>query len=326
MSVVDDSRRADTDTGVKANAAADKGNEAPAKPRTAAVETPFQRFIATFFESAIATGALVVLTLIVLLAVFAPFFVPQNPYDLGQVDIMDSRQPPGGESLTGYTFWLGSDGAGRDLFSAILYGLRISLAVGVMSGLIAMVIGTAVGLTAAYAGGRVESLIMRIVDLQLSFPAILVALMLVTVLGKGIDKIMIALVTVQWAYYARTVRGTALVERQKEYVEAARCLGLSHARVVFSHIMPNCLAPLIVVVTVQTAHAIALEATLSFLGVGLPQTEPSLGLLISNGFEYMLSQKYWISFFPGIALLVTIVAINLVGDRLRDVLNPRLDR
>jgi peptide/nickel transport system permease protein len=208
----------------------------------------------------------------------------------------------------------------------MLYGLRISLTVGVMSGFLAMALGAAVGLLAAYAGGRTETLIMRVVDLQLSFPAILIALMLIAVLGKGVDKIVIALVAVQWAYYARTVRGTALVERRKEYVEAARCLGLSNARVVFGHILPNCLPPLIVVATVQTAHAIALEATLSFLGVGLPQTEPSLGLLISNGFEYMLSGKYWISFFPGIVLLVTIVVINLVGDQLRDVLNPRLKK
>jgi peptide/nickel transport system permease protein len=162
--------------------------------------------------------------------------------------------------------------------------------------------------------------------MQLSFPAILIALMLIAVLGKGVDKIVIALVTVQWAYYARTVRGTALVERRKEYVEAARCLGLSHTRILLKHILPNCLPPLIVVATVQAAHAIALEATLSFLGVGLPQTEPSLGLLIANGFEYMLSGKYWISFFPGFVLLLTILAINLVGDQLRDVLNPRLRR
>jgi peptide/nickel transport system permease protein len=175
-------------------------------------------------------------------------------------------------------------------------------------------------------GGRTESLLMRLVDLQLSFPAILIALILIAILGKGVDKIIIALVTVQWAYYARTVRGTALAEMSKDYVEAARCLGLSHARILFRQILPNVLPPLIVVATVQAAHAIALEATLSFLGVGLPRTEPSLGLLISNGFEYMLSGKYWISFFPGIVLLATIMAINLVGDQLRDVLNPRLKR
>jgi peptide/nickel transport system permease protein len=182
------------------------------------------------------------------------------------------------------------------------------------------------GLLAAYTGGKMEAFIMRVVDLQLSLPAILIALILVAALGKGVDKIIIALVVVQWAYYARTVRGSALVERRKEYVEAAQSLGLSHARVVFRHILPNCMAPVIVIFTVQTASAIGLEATLSFLGVGLPQTEPSLGVLISNGFQYMLSGRYWISFFPGVALLVTIVAINLVGDRIRDVLNPRLER
>jgi peptide/nickel transport system permease protein len=240
---------------------------------------------------------------------------------------MDSRLKPGTPASSGkYTHWLGTDGAGRDLVSAMLYGLRISLLVGVLSGLIAMAVGAAIGLIAAYVGGRTESLIMRIVDLQLSFPAILVALMLIAILGKGVDKIIIALVTVQWAYYARTVRGSALVESRKEYVEAARCLGLSSGRILFRHILPNCLPPLIVVVTVQTAHAISLEATLSFLGVGLPQTEPSLGLLISNGFQYMLSGDYWISFFPGLMLLATIVVINLVGDQLRDVLNPRLSK
>jgi peptide/nickel transport system permease protein len=290
-------------------------------------EAPFRRFVSEFVESPIATAALVVFALIVLLALLAPYITPQNPYDLGQVNVLDSRLPPGEVSMsTGMTFWLGTDGAGRDLLSGILYGLRISLAVGVLSGLLAMAIGSTVGLIAAYAGGRVETLIMRIVDLQLSFPAILIALMLVAVMGKGVDKIIIALVTVQWAYYARTVRGSALVERQKEYVEAARCLGLSHSRIVFRHILPNCLPPLIVVGTVQTAHAIALEATLSFLGVGLPQTEPSLGLLIANGYDYLLSGRYWISTYPGIALLLTIMSINLVGDQLRDILNPRLQR
>ncbi|MGG9999190.1 ABC transporter permease [Pseudovibrio ascidiaceicola] len=287
-------------------------------------DTPMSRFLSEFVESKVAVVAALLLFTIIMAALFAPWITPQNPYDLAQVSVLDARMEPGEQSFDGYTFWLGTDGAGRDLFSAILYGLRISLSVGVTSGIIALIIGMSVGLIAAYAGGRTETFIMRIVDLQLSFPASLVALMLLALMGKGVDKIILALVVAQWAYYARTVRGTALVERGKEYVEAVTCLGLSHARVLFLHIMPNCLPPLIVVGTVQTAHAIALEATLSFLGVGLPQTEPSLGLLIANGFEYVISGKYWISIFPGIALLVTVVAINLVGDQLRDVLNPRL--
>ena len=294
---------------------------APAK-----VATPFRRFVSDYCESKLATAAFIVFMVIGFIALFAPWLAPTDPYDLAQVSIMDSHQSPGSESLDGRLFWLGTDGMGRDLLSAIMYGLRISLGVGVMSGLIAMAIGCAIGLTAAYFGGRVDTVIMRIVDIQLSFPAILVALVLLAILGKGVDKILIALVTVQWAYYARTVRASALVERNREYVEAATCLALGHRRVLFRHMLPNCLPPLIVVVTVQTAHAISLEATLSFLGVGLPVTEPSLGLLIANGFEYMLSLKYWISVYPGVALLVTIVAINLVGDQLRDVLNPRLQR
>ncbi|WP_022726635.1 ABC transporter permease [Fodinicurvata sediminis] len=223
-------------------------------------------------------------------------------------------------------YWLGTDGQGRDMFSAIIYGLRISISVGVFSGALALVIGLVVGLTAAYAGGRIDALIMRIVDLQLSFPAILVALLLLAILGRGPDKVILALVIAQWAYYARTARSAGLVERSKEYIEAARCLALSRWRIVLRHMLPNCIPPMIVVGTVQVANAIALEATLSFLGLGMPQTEPSLGLLISNGFDYLLSGRYWISVFPGIALLVTIVAINLVGDRLREVLNPRMRR
>ena len=273
-------------------------NEAKTGESIVKVQTPFQRFVADYFESRIAMVAFSVLLVILFIGIFAPAISPTDPYDLALVDVMDSRLPPGTESFTGMTFWLGTDGAGRDLLSAIFYGLRTSLGVGVVSGLIALCIGGAVGLIAAYFGGKTETLIMRVVDLQLSFPAILVALVLVALLGKGIDKIIIALVVVQWAYYDRTVRGSALVERQKEYIEAATCLALSHRRIVFRHLLPNCLPPLIVVGTLQTAHAISLEATLSFLGIGLPITEPSLGLLIANGFEYMLSQKYWISFFP----------------------------
>jgi peptide/nickel transport system permease protein len=289
-------------------------------------ETPFRRFASQFLEDRVAVFGLVLLAVIVLLALLAPWISPQNPYDLAKVDLMDSRQRPGEIAGDGFRMWLGSDGVGRDLLSGILYGLRISLLVGVVSGVIAAAVGMSVGLVAAYAGGRVESILMRIVDLQLSLPTVLVALILVAMLGKGVDKIIFALVIVQWAYYARTVRGSALVERRKEYVEAALSLGLSDTRIIFRHILPNVIAPVIVIATVQTAHAIALEATLSFLGVGLPQTEPSLGVLIANGFQYLLSGSYWISTFPGVALLLTIVAINLVGDRLRDVLNPRLEK
>jgi peptide/nickel transport system permease protein len=212
------------------------------------------------------------------------------------------------------------------MVSAILYGLRTSFLVAVTSGFIAAAVGTAVGLAAAYYGGWIDALLMRTVDIKLSFPAILIALVLLAVFGQGTGKIVVALVVIQWAYYARTVRASALVERRKEYVEAAQCLALPQRRILFRHILPNCLPPLIVVGTIQIANSIALEATLSFLGVGLPITEPSLGLLIANGFEYILSGVYWISFFPGVALLVTIVSINLVGDRLRDVLNPRLQK
>lgn len=289
-------------------------------------ESPWRRFVAAYAQSRLAVAALVVLALIVSVGLAAPWVSPQNPYDLAQLDILDARLPPGEKSGTGMTFVLGSDDQGRDMLSAIFYGLRISLGVGISATLAAVGIGLSLGLIAAYAGGKTDSLIMRLVDLQLSFPAILVALVLLAVLGQGVDKVIIALIAVQWAYYARTVRSTALVERNKEYVEAARCLRLKPSRILFRHILPNCLPPLIVVATVQVAHAISLEAALSFLGLGLPITQPSLGLLISNGFSYLLSGKYWISFYPGVALLLTIMSINLVADHLRDVLNPRLAR
>jgi peptide/nickel transport system permease protein len=288
-------------------------------------ETPFRRILADFIANPTAVFGLVLLGAIVAAAIAAPLISPQNPYDLAQLDVMDGRLPPGA-STTGGTFWLGTDDQGRDMLSAIFYGLRISLTVGIVSTVVALALGLALGLAAAYFGGRTETVIMRIADIQLSFPAILIALILLAVLGQGMLKIIAALITVQWAYYARTVRSAALVEKRKEYIEAARCLALSPSRIVFRHLLPNCLPPLIVVATVQVAAAIALEATLSFLGLGLPITEPSLGLLIANGYQYLLSGKYWISFFPGVALLLTIVSINLVADQLRDVLNPRLQR
>jgi peptide/nickel transport system permease protein len=304
--------------------------EAPASiepsPKLDRGESLLRRHALEFLRSPSAVVGLVMLVLLVLLAIVAPWISPQNPYDLSQLDIMDNMLAPGEELASGVTAYLGTDDQGRDMLSAIIYGMRISLAVGASSVLIACVFGASVGVLAAYAGGRVESIVMRIVDLQLSFPAILVALVLLAVFGRGVDKVVIALVLVQWAYYARTVRGSALVEKRREYIEAARCLALPKSRIVFRHLLPNCLPPLIVVATVQVAHAIALESTLSFLGVGVPVTEPSLGMLIAKGYNYLLSGKYWISTFPGVALVLAIVAINLVGDRLRDVLNPRLSR
>ena len=290
-----------------------------------AIETPFRRFVRHFFSSKIATAGFIALLLIVLAALLAPLISPQDPYDLSRLDVMDSRLAPGQTSVDGsLKFLLGTDDQGRDMLSAILYGIRISVAVGVISTVIALLLGLALGLLAGYSGGRIESFIMRVADIQLSFPPILIALILLALTGQGVGKIIIALVAVQWAYYARTARSAALVERKKEYIEAAICLGLSPARIIFRHLLPNCLPPLIVIAALQVASAISLEATLSFLGLGLPVTEPSLGLLIANGFQYLLSGKYWISFFPGIALLATVVAINLVADQLRDVLNPRL--
>ncbi|HJV82030.1 ABC transporter permease [Noviherbaspirillum sp.] len=290
-----------------------------------APETPFQRFRRDFFASTTATIGLIALGLLIVVAVCAPLIAPQDPYDLMKLDIMDSRLEPGTPSADGaMVFVMGSDEQGRDILSAIMYGLRTSVLVGTTSTVIALGIGLCLGLTAGFAGGRVESLIMRIVDIQLSFPPILLALILLATSGPGVGKIILALVAVQWAYYARTARSAALVERRKEYIEAATALGLSSRRLVFRHLLPNCLPPVIVIAALQVASAISLESTLSFLGIGLPVTEPSLGLLIANGFQYLLSGKYWISLFPGLALLFTIVAINVVADQLRDVLNPRL--
>ncbi|KRD96365.1 peptide ABC transporter permease [Bosea sp. Root381] len=285
--------------------------------------TPLQRALRAFAGSRLAMLGLIALAAIVALAIAAPWIAPQNPYDLMQLDIMDGQLPPGSTAATGMTYWLGTDEQGRDMLSAILYGLRISLLVGFVSAIAAAAIGTTLGLVAAYSGGRTDNAIMRIVDLQLSFPTILVALMILAFLGKGVGNVILALVIVEWAVYARTARASALVQRRKEYVEAALSYGSSGLRVLFRHLLPNCLPPLMVIATVQVARAIALEATLSFLGLGVPVTEPSLGLLIANGYQFMLSGKFWISFYPGIALLVTVVAINLIGDRLRDVLNPR---
>ncbi len=287
---------------------------------------PSRELLQAFLASPSAVIGLVLLGICVVAAVFAPWIVPQNPYDLIQLDILDGQLPPGSVSAAGgYTYLLGTDDQGRDMFSAIVYGLRISLGVGVISALCAAVIGASLGLFAAYRGGRTEGAIMRLVDLQLSFPTILMALMILALLGKGVGNVVLALILAEWATFARAARGAGLVETRKEYIEASAVLGLPSWRILLRHLLPNCIPPLIVIATVQVARAISLEATLSFLGVGVPVTEPSLGLLISSGFQFMFSGLYWMSFYPGLALLLIIVAINLVGDRLRDILNPRRD-
>ena len=286
----------------------------------------FRNFWNDFSESKVALISFFIFIIILFIAVFAPIISPTDPYDLSTVSIMNSRLPPMSEDFAGNVYILGTDGAGRDMLSALFYGLRISLGVGVFSGIVALIIGSSLGISAAFFRGKYEMFVMRIVDIQLSFPSILVALIILAAFGKGDEKTIIALILVQWAYYARTARGTALVEMNKEYVDSARCMGFTNLRIMFKHILPNCMAPLIVVGTLQTAHAISLEATLSFLGLGLPMTEPSLGLLIGNGFEYMHTGDFWISIFPGVALLITVASINLVGDHLRDMFNPRLKK
>lgn len=292
----------------------------------AAAQSPARLLWAEFAESKLALVGLAVFTACVLAALFAPFITPQDPYNQAELVMFDARLAPGTVGSGGYPHVLGTDAQGRDLYSAIIFGLRTSLGVGVAAGGIALLLGTTVGLIAAFRGGLVEAGIMRLIDLQLSFPAILLALVLAAIMGQGVWQVVAALVAAQYAYYARTVHGAALAERRKDYVEAALGIPLSSRRVILRHLLPNALPPLIVVATVQVANAIAIEATLSFLGVGMPVTQPSLGTLIANGYQFMLSGRYWISVYPGLALLLVILSINLVGDRLRDVLNPRLRR
>lgn len=273
--------------------------------------------------SPLAVAAAAALLLIVLAGAAATVIAPQDPYDLAGLSLFDGRLPPLSRGADGNLYLLGTDDQSRDMLSAILYGLRTSLTVGLVATGAAALVGTPLGLLAAWKGGRVDGLVMRLVDLQLSLPAILVALALLAALGRGEGKIILALALVQWAVFARTARASAAVERQRDYVAAAQCLGLPARRVLFGHVLPNALPPITVIAAVEVAHAIGLEATLSFLGVGLPVARPSLGLLIANGFQYLLNGQYWISMFPGAALLALVFALNLVADRLREVLDPR---
>lgn len=283
----------------------------PIPPVAPLQETPQRRRILRQLRSRpSAKGALISLALLIITVLVAPMFAPQNPYNLLSLDIMDGRLAPGATNFDGsLTYWLGTDSQGRDMLSAILYGLRISMMVGLIAVGLSVLIGVTLGLLAAFRGGWVDTAVMRAVDFILGFPTILVALVLLAVVGRGIDKVIIALVVVQWAHYARIMRGRALQERRKEYIEAAHNLGYPAWRIMLVHLMPNCIGPILVFGTIQIATAITLEATLSFLGVGVPVTEPSLGLLIASGFEYLLSGDYWISIFPGIALLLLILFI-----------------
>ncbi|HVW94272.1 MAG TPA: ABC transporter permease [Devosia sp.] len=263
-----------------------------------------------------------------------PWWTVANPKD-GMVKITSADPLPRdfnfsvvaktADHPTDFVFRLGTDAFGRDMLSAILYGIRISVFVGIVAAGTALVIGTGLGLLAAWRGGVTDAIIMRAVDFMLGFPSILVGLAILAVLGSGVSKVVLAIVIVQWSYYARTSRALAMSELGKEYVEAARCLRLPAWRIMVRHVLPNCLPQIIVLFTLNIAAAIALESSLSFLGVGLPLTQPSLGMLIANGYQYIFSRQYWLSLYPGIVLLVMIIAMNLLGDRLRDLNNPRLD-
>jgi len=261
--------------------------------------------------------------LLILAALFAPLISPQNPYDLTQLFLENSNLAP--KWVLG-KFMLGSDGQGRDLYSAILYGLRVSLYVGLTSTVLSAIFGTLMGVLAGYMGGKTDAIIMRIADIQLSFPAILIALVIMSLWGQGLFKIIIAISVVNWVFYARTARGSTLAEREKDYVDSARAVGMTSSTIMLREVLPNIVAPIIVIGTVRVANSIILESTLSFLGLGVPITEPSLGSLIYEGYQVLFSGFWWSSVLPGLALMGIVLGVNLLGDRLRDVLNPRLKR
>ena len=272
----------------------------------------------------IAIAGLVGFIFFILVALLAPWISPQNPYDLMVLDIMDGLLPPLSKLGNGTTAWLGTDALGRDILSSVMYGLRISLFVAFVAVTIGTIIGVILGLLAAINGGWVETIIMRAVDLKVSFPGILLALMLLAIFGTGVDKIIYALIIGVWASKARLTRSSALSEMQKEYIDAARLSGIPNWRIMLRFLLPNSIAPVLVVVPMALSGAIGAEATLSFLGVGVPITEPSFGLLISNGNDYLLSGKWWISIIPGLVLVSLVLCINVVADRIREHNNPYL--
>jgi peptide/nickel transport system permease protein len=305
-----------------------------AKPKGYWAKLADSDLTASFLRSPIVVIAGIALLVMMFAAFFAPVLAPSNPYDLNGVNLLDANTPPVWDKGGDKRFLLGSDNQGRDILSTMLYGTRSSIMIGVLSVSLAMILGVSLGLVAGYFGGRTDALIMRIADVQLTFPAILTALLVdgvASVIFKnqatGATKFWILVVSIglsYWVQYARTVRGVTLVERNKEYVQAARLIGMSRTAIMFKHVLPNVLSPVLVIATINLALAIITEATLSFLGVGLPPTEPSLGTMIGTGNEFLLSGDYWMVLFPGLALATLVLSVNLLGDWLRDALNPKL--
>jgi peptide/nickel transport system permease protein len=287
------------------------------------------------FKKSKTTIVAAILALIVIsAAVFAPLIAPHNPYDLAALSLADSGTPPSWLPNGMKKFFLGTDNQGRDILSTIMYGSRVSLLVALCAVTFSMVVGVTLGLLSGYIGGRLDGFIMRMADVQLSFPAILIALLISgvarTVISRELHEniaiyvIIFSIGITNWVQYARTVRGSTLVEKSKEYVQAARVIGVRPIAIMFKHVLPNVLGPVLVIATLNIANAIIAESTLSFLGVGMPATEPSLGTLISVGNDYLFSGEWWITIFPGIALIVMVLSVNLLGDWLRDALNPKL--
>ena len=292
-------------------------------------------FLYDFLRAPVAIVSFCVVSILVLSAIFAQFIAPTNPFDPASLELMNGFTPPMEPNLyTGEVFLLGTDDQGRDLFSAILYGLRISLFVGLMAVSLAMTMGVILGLIAGYVGGWLDNLIMRLADIQMTFPSILIA-MLIFGVARGllppelryemaITVLIISIGLSEWVPFARTVRGSTMVEKEKEYIAAAQLIGLKKWQIMIRHILPNVLGPVLVIATITFALAIIAEATLSFLGVGAPRTEPSLGTLIRVGQDFLFSGEWWILLFPALTLLALALAVNLLGDWLRDTLNPRL--
>ncbi len=288
----------------------------------------------SFRRSPLVVLAALVTAAIILSALLAPWIAPHNPFDLATLNLLDAFTPPAFEAKGSPTYLLGTDDQGRDVLSAIIFGSRMSLLVGLIATLLAMAAGVSLGLISGYAGGKVDAFIMRVADIQLSFPSILIALLIDGLARASLPKelhdqlavyvLIVAIAASGWVRYARTVRGSTLVERQKEYVQAARVIGRHPLAIMFTHVLPNALGPVLVLVTLHIGEAIITEATLSFLGVGVPPTQPSLGTLIRIGNDFLFSGEWWITVFPGAALVILVLAINVLGDWLRDALNPKL--